>query len=51
MVLYLDSGIVTEARIASKFGFISGVTTNPTLLAKSDLSPEATLKELSEIVS
>nr|WP_293110177.1 transaldolase family protein [Okeania sp. SIO2F4] len=27
------------------------MTTNPTLLAKSDLSPEATLKELSEIVS
>ncbi|NEN88348.1 MAG: transaldolase [Okeania sp. SIO3H1] len=51
MVLYLDSAIVTEARVASKFGWISGVTTNPTLLAKSDLSPEATLKELSEIVS
>lgn len=51
MVLYLDSAIVTEARVASKFGWISGVTTNPTLLAKSDLSPEATLKELSEIIS
>ena len=51
MVLYLDSGIVTEARVAYKFGWISGVTTNPILLAKSDLSPEATLKELSEIVS
>ena len=51
MVLYLDSAIVTEARVASKFGWISGVTTNPTLLVKSDLSPEATLKELSEIVS
>ena len=51
MVLYLDSAIVTEAKIASKFRFISGVTTNPTLLAKSDLSPEATLKKLSEIVS
>ncbi len=50
MVLYLDSAIVTEARVASKFGWISGVTTNPILLAKSDLSPEATLKELSEIV-
>ncbi|MEM1168065.1 MAG: transaldolase family protein [Cyanobacteria bacterium P01_H01_bin.35] len=51
MVLYLDSAIVTEARVARKFGWISGVTTNPMLLAKSDLSPEATLKELSEIVS
>ncbi len=51
MVLYLDSAIVTEARVASKFGWISGVTTNPTLLAKSGLSPEATLKELTEIIS
>ncbi|MCL2926147.1 MAG: transaldolase [Trichodesmium sp. MAG_R04] len=51
MVLYLDSAMITEAKIASKFRFISGVTTNPTLLAKSDLSPEATLKKLSEIVS
>lgn len=50
MVLYLDSAIVTEAKVASKFGWISGVTTNPILLTKSDLSPEATLKELSEIV-
>ena len=50
MAIYLDSAVVAEAEAASKLGWIRGITTNPILLAKSDLSPEDTLKALSNIV-
>lgn len=48
-MIYLDSAIASEAEIAGKLGWIKGITTNPTLLAKSDLSPEETLKKLAAI--
>jgi transaldolase len=48
-MIYLDSAIASEAEIAVKLGWIKGITTNPTLLAKSDLSPEETLKQLAAI--
>lgn len=51
MAIYLDSAVVAEAEAASKLGWIKGITTNPALLAKSDLSPEDTLRALSDIVS
>jgi transaldolase len=50
MSLYLDSAIISEAKIASKFGWVKGITTNPTLLAKSDLSPAETLLKLKEVI-
>jgi transaldolase len=50
MGIYLDTAIVAEATEASKFGWLAGITTNPTLLAKSDLSPEDTLKQLSQLI-
>ena len=50
MAIYLDTAIVAEAARASKFGWIAGITTNPTLLAKSDLSPEVTLKKLAQLI-
>lgn len=46
MQLLLDSAIIEEARQSSEWGWVSGVTTNPALLAKSDLSPEKTLRKL-----
>ena len=46
MQLLLDSAIIEEARQSSEWGWVSGVTTNPALLAKSDLSPEKTLRNL-----
>ncbi|MGQ4649520.1 transaldolase family protein [Lyngbya aestuarii] len=49
MVIYLDSALVGEAQAAEKLGWVKGITTNPTLLAKSDLSPETTLKQLAQI--
>ena len=50
MAIYLDTAIVAEAKTASKFGWIAGITTNPTLLAKSELSPEVTLKQLAQLI-
>ena len=48
-MIYLDSAIISDAKIAIKYGWIKGITTNPTLLAKSDLSPEETLEKLTKI--
>lgn len=49
MAIYLDSALISEAETVSKWGWVKGITTNPTLLAKSDLSPEATLKQLKRL--
>ena len=46
MQLLLDSAIIDEARQAAEWGWVCGATTNPTLLAKSDLPPAITLKQL-----
>ncbi|KYC37075.1 transaldolase [Scytonema hofmannii PCC 7110] len=51
MALYLDSAIVSEAEIASKMGWVKGITTNPTLLAKSNEPPEITLKKLAQLTT
>jgi transaldolase len=50
MILYLDSALVSEAKIARSMGWITGITTNPTLLAKSDHSPETTLRQLASLI-
>jgi len=51
MSLLIDSAIISEVAEASKWGWISGVTTNPTLLAKSEYSPEDTLRRLADLIS
>ena len=51
MAIYLDSAIFSEIEAASKFGWTKGVTTNPTLLAKSELSPETTLRKIALLTS
>jgi transaldolase len=48
-MIYLDSALIKEAEVAVNLGWVKGITTNPTLLAKSNLSPEATLKQLAAI--
>ena len=48
-MIYLDSAILEEAKAAVDMGWIKGITTNPTLLNKSNLSPEANLKQLAAI--
>lgn len=51
MAIYLDSAIASEAEAASLMGWVKGITTNPTLLAKSDNPPETTLKQLASLTS
>jgi transaldolase len=48
-VIYLDSALVAEAQLVEKLGWVKGITTNPTLLAKSDLPVETTLKRLAQL--
>ena len=50
-MIYLDSAIIDEAKTAASFGWVKGITTNPTLLNKSPLSPEETLRQLAAITS
>ena len=47
-MIYLDSALIEEAQIAVQWRWIKGITTNPTLLAKSHLSPETTLEKLAD---
>ena len=51
MAIYLDSAIAAEAEIARRMGWVKGITTNPTLLAKSQQPPEETLKQLASLTS
>jgi transaldolase len=44
MELYVDTANIEHIRSAASFGFISGVTTNPSLLAKED--PSIDIKKL-----
>ncbi len=44
MQLYVDSANLADIRHATSLGFVSGVTTNPSLLAKED--PSLDIKEL-----
>ena len=48
-MIYLDSALIEDARIAVDMGWVKGITTNPTLLNKSDRTPEECLKQLSAI--
>jgi len=49
MQFLLDSAIIEEARQSAEWGWVSGATTNPTLLAKSSLLPAETLKKLGKL--
>jgi transaldolase len=46
MALYLDSALISDAQLAMQWGWVSGITTNPTLLAQSDRPPAQVLSEL-----
>jgi len=46
MAIYLDSANLDEARQAKDLGWVFGVTTNPSLMAKAGVEPEVVLKEL-----
>jgi len=50
MKLFLDSASIEEARTCAEWGWVSGVTTNPTILSKSELPPEKALKKLQKLI-
>ncbi|MEG3973898.1 transaldolase family protein [Microcoleus sp. herbarium8] len=51
MAIYVDTAIIATAARAIEFGWIAGITTNPTLLAKSELAADETLKQLAQLTS
>lgn len=46
MRLFLDTGNIEEIREINRWGVLSGVTTNPTLIFKEGLDPEQVWKEI-----
>lgn len=48
-MIYLDSALIEEAQTAVAMGWVKGITTNPTLLNKTNHSPEVCLKQLAAI--
>ena len=50
-MIFLDSAIVKDARMAAEWAWVRGITTNPVLLAQSDLAPEETLRQLARTIS
>ncbi len=49
MAFFVDTALVYEARVARDLGWVRGITTNPTLLAQSELPPEETLRALAAV--
>jgi transaldolase len=49
MKFFIDTADVNEIRIANERGWVDGVTTNPTLIAKSGRSFEEVIKEICTI--
>lgn len=49
VTLYLDSASAAEARQAMALGFVSGITTNPTLMAKVQGRPFDIIAELADL--
>jgi len=49
MAIYLDSARLEEARQAKNFGWVQGITTNPSLMTKAGVDPEVVLKGLAEL--
>jgi transaldolase len=50
MEFFIDTGEISEIKTAYSWGFVDGVTTNPSLVAKSGKKQEDLIKEISQIV-
>ena len=50
MKLFLDTADIKEIRIAAGWGVLSGVTTNPTLIARAGRDHEEAVREICEVV-
>lgn len=49
MGIFLDSASVSEARRAMALGWVGGITTNPTLMAKASGEPADVIRRLGEV--
>jgi len=49
MTIYIDSAITHEIEYARKLGWVKGVTTNPTILARAGDPPEAALRRIAAL--
>lgn len=50
MEFFIDTGIISEIKEAVSLGIVDGVTTNPSLIAKTGRSQVEVIKEISEII-
>lgn len=50
MEFFIDTGDINEIKTAYKWGFVDGVTTNPSLVAKTGKDQFALIREIAEIV-
>lgn len=50
MEFFIDTGDINEIKTAYAWGFVDGVTTNPSLVAKTGKSQKALITEIAEIV-
>ena len=50
MEFFLDSANISEIKEANQWGILDGITTNPSLIAKSGIPFKHVIKEISEIV-
>ena len=51
MKFFIDSGSVKEIKEAADFGWVDGVTTNPSLVAKSGIDFKSLIKEICSVIS
>ena len=51
MKFFLDTGVLDEIKSAVQLGIIDGVTTNPTLIAKTGRSQQEVITAISELVN
>lgn len=50
MEFFLDTGDIDEIKAAAKWGFVDGVTTNPSLIAKTGKSQDEVIRQICEII-
>ena len=50
MKFFLDTGLVDEIREVAAWGVVDGVTTNPSLIAKTGRTQESVIKEITQII-
>ncbi len=50
MVLFIDTANIGEIKEASKYGYVKGVTTNPSLIAKEGMSQKQIISQIVKLI-